>query len=166
MNFDLAAIVPEKISEARIKGLVLSTLNRYEKKIKLQLEATTNTFETVSVDFETKVSYSGGEAKVSVTTQSDIWHYLDEGTEERWAIMNSPFGSKTHPDELISTGGQRTYNKAGEYTAVRGRKAMMERGLAARDGIEARNWSTQVVELYEDIFILDIEEALRGGMEG
>lgn len=145
------------LSNKRFSGLMLSGLRAFVPDVLAYFELTTQTFESFSVDFTPKVYFAGGVAAIEVTTDNDIWNWLDEGTFTRWAVMNSPFESKTSPREIASGVGLRTYNRAGYYTSIRGRKAMQERNIPPRPGIEGRDWTTQIADEVEDKFVEEVE---------
>lgn len=148
---------------AEVRGSILAELQRTARKIKSDFEYTVATWEDPAT-FQTENRFAGGDISVRVFTDNKIWGYLDQGTGERWAVMNNPFGPKTFQSELFSGIGQRTYNRAGYYTAIRGRQAMTLRGMQSMPGIEPRNWSVIEREDREDVFISDIQEAIAKGI--
>lgn len=87
-----------------------------------------------------------------------LYDYLDQGTGIRWALMaRKPFWtSHTGPGRFPSGPG------AG-YVAIRGQTAMEARGLAPRNGIEARNFYDYVHDFYQRSFFADVERVVREG---
>lgn len=156
--------IPEKISDRRIRGKLLSVMSTYERRIKNDMEVTASTFESprAKTEFKSEYSFSSGEARIVVWTENEIWGYLDEGTEERWAVMNNPFEPKTEYRTLASYAGVRTFNKYGHYTSIRGKRAMEKRNMAPMPGIMGRRWTYQIFENRADSFELDVAEALSG----
>jgi hypothetical protein len=152
MQIKVNAIVPPQgMSSARFRGLLLSHLQKIGRRGLQYAESTCSTFVSFNPEFTFSVTYAGGDAEVSVTTDSDIWHWLDEGTSERWAVMRSPYLSKTQPGAIQSNPGLRTFGGPnGEYTAIRGRRAMMAHGMGPMPGIESRDFSGQIGELLEE----------------
>lgn len=65
------------------------------------------------------------------------WWWLELGTKTRWALMSSDWRSKTQHRKLSSGSG------AGQVI-IAGRKAMQQRGIAARPGIKARDWRWEI----------------------
>lgn len=153
----LDAPKPPQFISRRLNGRLLGKLMSTSRAILRDLESTGADFKDFQVGWEKPViSYRGDEASISIETDSEIWHYLDEGTDIRWAIMNDPFQSKTSVGVLPSRPGQRTYNKAGEYTAIRGRRAMTARNIPPAPGIEARGWTKLILAKYGQAFYNDI----------
>ena len=143
------------LSTRRARGLLLNRLQKVAKKALAYAESTTTTFSATDVVFKKHYMYSGGNVEVSVSTDSKIWHWLDEGTSERWAVMREPFISKTQPGSIQAQQGVQTY-KNGYYTVIRGRQAMQERNIAPRPGIEGRDFSGQI----QDVMANEIWDAL------
>ena len=152
MEIRLSTTVPEKISDASLRGRVLSTLNKHGRKLLLDLESTTATWDN-KPEFTVDVGYSGGDAFVAATTDNPIWHYLDEGTDYRWALMSNPFVAKTEPGVVGSFTGE-------GHAVLRGATAMQKHGLGPQPGIEARRWSETIQDNREQSFFDDIDDIL------
>lgn len=127
-----------------------SALEEEGKHHKKMLRLTTRRWTGSRPRFQSKIIVSG--TKLFVTTAprggypptgrsgAAKWWYLEEGTEIRWALMSSDWRSKTRRAKLRSHGG-------GGNVLIVGRKAMSKRNIAARPGIEARNWRAEVIRL-------------------
>jgi len=86
---------------------------------------------TVPRDKKPKIRYAGGDALVSIHIYDEVFWYLNDGTMERWAIMDRGFVPKTRVGVLGSgSGGGRA------DPVMRGRRYMK----VPKPGIEARNW--------------------------
>jgi hypothetical protein len=140
------------LSPLKVRGHILAYMMAAGKRTLTTAKQTTQSFEEVNVEWELKVRYAGGAASVSVTTDNEIYGYLNDGTDVRWAVMNNPFQPKTHPGEITPSSGVRTYNKRGYYTAIRGRRAMQKRNIQPRPGIKARNFTDTIVEFLQQDF--------------
>lgn len=70
---------------------------------------------------------------------SKVYSYLDKGTKKRWALMSQDFSPKTTHRTIGSRQGS---GKA----VLRGRRAMLARGIPARKGIKAREFSKEISE--------------------
>jgi hypothetical protein len=147
---------PEPLKFGEVKTRILNVLKKYEKDILKSMENTVATW-TYPSQFYTSKSYKGGYAQVSITTDDEIWGYLNEGTSERWALMSRDWQSKTVPGSLTSRGG---YGKV----VMRGRKKFMARGMGAQPGIEAREWTDIIENAYADSFAADIAQAVADGL--
>jgi len=83
-----------------------------------------------------KIVLSGDEIGI------EKWSILDEGTDTRWAVMDKDYKRKTYPRQFKSRAG-------GGNVAIRGREAMLKRGIPPKS-IEARGWSEMVNERLEN----------------
>jgi hypothetical protein len=121
-------------------------------------------FSRNGVDFYARTRIRGTFGYAVLVTNSDLYNWLNYGTERRWAIMNNPFSPATAPGRLSATGGTRTFNRNGEYTRIRGKQAMMEAGLAPRPGIAARRWDEELIRKWESKAADILQEALNRGL--
>lgn len=155
----------EFLSSARIRGQILKAMQTLKNEAVKVIESSVSTFATVNVVFEANFNFAGGDAAIEISTENEIYWYLNDGTSERWAIMNKGFVPKTTPWEMAAGEGARHYNKNGEYTAIRGRQAMMERGLGPMPGIAGRHWDQQWEAIFSPMLYDAIEEAIWRGAE-
>lgn len=136
-NLVFKAVAPAFLSENRVKGMLLSTLQKRAKAIKADFEVTTQDWE-VPVEFYSRVRYAGGDASVESGTNNPIWKFLNYGTQERWAIMPKGFVP-------LSTVGQISSTPPGGKPVRRGRKQMP----VAQTGITAREWTKVIAEKHQ-----------------
>lgn len=158
------SIPSELISSRRMRGLILAALQHVGKEAKAYAEGSHDTFVSFTVEWKVQTTYSGGDMQVSVTTDNEIYGYLNDGTDERWAVMRSPFESKTQPGQIQAGPGVRNY-KNGYYTRIRGRQAMMERNMQAMPGIEGRDFVGMIEEVMLPRLIDAIDDAVERGIE-
>jgi hypothetical protein len=154
--FLFAMTVPEKVfSPQEVRGRVLRTLQLYGDKIKIDLEQTVANWNDPAVFNVPVVRYSGGSPRVMVTTKSDKWRWLNEGTAVRWALMDKRFRPKTAPGRWKSGPG------AGPSEPVWRGYSM---GIP-QPGIEPRDWSGQAKKRHKDKLKEALREAIREGMQ-
>lgn len=88
-----------------------------------------------SVDFEVSVGIVGEHAVARVTTSDKVFHFLNEGTRKRYALMSGNWKSKTKPGRMKSGAG------AGKVLYIGKRKPWKNsRKRWPRPGIKARKW--------------------------
>lgn len=166
VDFALQTHLPKEVlSVNRVRGFILSELQAIAEEVLQLADETTATFNEVRVTWEDEVRYAGGDASVLVTTDNEIFGYLNDGTGVRWAIMNDPYSPKTAPGTWAAGEGQRTYNRQGYYTAIRGKRAMLQRGIGPQPGIAGRNWTKQLKDMMEKDFAERLQEAVNRGLE-
>jgi hypothetical protein len=153
------------LSIPRVRGKILNALQKVGNEALRRAQLTTATFDSYDVDWTMEFHFSGGDAVVTVSTDSELYGYLNDGTDLRWAVMNDPFVPKTSPRRSRAGSGVRTYNKNGEYTAIRGRRAMQAHNIAPRPGIQARHFDDQLEEELSDYIISEIENAIYEGTD-
>lgn len=142
---------------------ILNALRRMGTKVKVEMRKTIATWAGEKPTFEDTVSLKGGDAVVEVQPEgSEIavwkWIWLDKGTKIRWALMSGGWASKTTP-------GVRNSGVGAGHVIIVGKRAMTKRGIAARPGIEARNWSDDIETELFPVFIEELAEALRRATE-
>jgi len=138
------------LSSNKMKGTILSTMQKLEKDVLKDFESTSATWRH-KVDYEHSVGYSGGNAVIYVKTGDEAWNYLDEGTSVRFATMEYGFVSKTNPHVIGSKTGW-------------GHRAYVSR-KTPRPGIKARKWSDDIFDKYFDILQLALDQAIQRGMQ-
>lgn len=80
--------------------------------------------------------------RIAVGTESenyDIYRYVDQGTNIRWAVMSDDWVSKTDKSRYYSEQGQ------GEVVMT-GRGYMTRHGIGPKPGLEPRNFTKQIME--------------------
>lgn len=101
-----------------------------------------------------KSTPEGEEATIS--TGSDVYRFLHDGTKVRWAVMSNPFSPKTHHRILSSSPGS-------GGPILRGRKAMAAHGIQTpMPGIKAREWTQEILRLFETRFQTDMDKTVFG----
>jgi len=145
--------IPKKKLNFNIKGrskALRQTLEEEGQYHKRMLRLTTRRWTGTRPRFQSKTVVSPTRLFVSTAPRGGYppsgrsgaakWWYLEEGTEIRWALMSSDWRSKTRSGRLRSYGGS-------GRVLIAGRKAMSKRNIAARPGIDARNWRAEVIRL-------------------
>lgn len=116
---------------------IRNALRRFATKMAREFKKTVKTWNR-KPKFAKKTSFKKGIASVTVGTDDRIYGFLDEGTDERWALMSQDFVAKTKTGWIGSSSG------AG-HVVVRG-GLMQKLGLPAQPGIEARLWGETITK--------------------
>ncbi len=87
---------------------------------------------------------------VTVSTDDEIYAYLNDGTEVRYATMTPGFISKTEPDWI----GSRTGNGGLWFVST----------YSPKPGIEARKWDKAIAEDRQAKFQRNLERAVMRGL--
>jgi len=136
--FSAKPIAAKALSDAVVRAHVLNALKETARDINIRLMMIVSTWEHKPVFSKPKIRYAGGDAHVTISTNSDIFRYLDEGTRIRWALLSRDWRSKTSPG-----GGYQSGSGQG-HVWLKGRNSILSAGLSAGHGIEARNWTGQL----------------------
>ena len=121
--------------------------NEYDKTI-----ATWKVRPIFTIKYE---STAEGESAI-ISTDNNIYRFLHDGTKIRWAIMSADFSAKTTPHVLGS-------NMGSGRAILKGRKAMGKAGIqTAMPGIKAREWTQEILRLYETKFQTDMDKIVFG----
>ena len=144
-----------KPSTLKIDAFRLESLNAMRKtgtKIRRDYNKTTATWKGETPDFEETISLTAPGPTLVVGPAgsqhgADKWRWLDEGTAVRYATMSPDFSRKTTPNVVGSSSG------SGGVIYVRKDRPM--------PGIEARNWTKILIQLWTEPFKRDQEEALK-----
>ena len=124
-------------------------VKKYEKLISDDFDKTVATWET-TVTFSSKKGFAKGDIFVEISTNSDVYAYVNRGTLIRHAVMTSDFQPKTKRNQIESFAG-------------RGEVARVSKGLQL-PGIGARNFTIEIRKKHEDDFKDDIKKAIRDGL--
>lgn len=138
-TFVFKGIKPQKL---QAKAMVAEFEKELEKEAaihKRELEKTTATWRGDKPGFDSLTEVGGGgvtiiTGPVGNTKGVNKWTWLNGGTKKRWALMSGNWRSKTSPGKFGSGPGR-------GRVVIAGRRAMQRRGIAARPGIEARDWT-------------------------
>jgi hypothetical protein len=93
--------------------------------------------------FKTRLGYRQDAFAGIISTDSKPFVYVEEGTKERWALMDEKFTAKSKPKKLSSGPG------AFPTPVLRGRKSFRRRKMGPRPGITARDFSGTIVKQRE-----------------
>lgn len=127
-----------KISEKAINKAVSAILDSAGKDTKKDLESITRTWNH-KPRFIIRKSVRFMDAYVTVTTDDKIFHFLNEGTSKRYALMSKDWRSKTSPGMKASKAGR------GRVLYIGKRKPWKRsRKRWPRPGIKARRWIPDV----------------------
>lgn len=116
----------------------------------VMIDRTTATWDT-NLKAKAETKGRGGDyvttLKLSPEKAAEIWHYLDEGTDVRYALMTPDFSPKTRP---------------GALDAVAGTGGVIIVDLDhPRPGIEARGWSKLIAKQIGEILVNETKKELR-----
>lgn len=138
-------ILPTSVQEDRVRINMLTAIARVAADAKRDLQRTTTNWQH-NVRFEVSKSLGRRAANYgfTITTDDQIWGFLNEGTDVRYRKMSENWVSKTTPDSLDSGPG------AGTPMGWRG----------DGDGIDARNWSKILANQYDRILRDAVAQAM------
>lgn len=140
----------------------VSRLRRENRKVNRRIMAqvlkkfkrTTKDWVRFEPGWQTKEGVDKQGAFFRVWTENKIMHFLDEGTDVRWAIMSSDWQSKTRPRIVSSRPG------AGQVV-VRGRGLMSKLKMEPRPGIEARDFAKTIAAQTQKLWERTADEATK-----
>lgn len=140
----LKYIKPKKLKVDAIRLELLNELRKEGKDQKKELEKTIKTWKDEKPNFKSLISLTSNYAAVATgpsgnTKGAQKWQWINDGTKIRWALMSSDWQSKTKKGTFKSTRGR-------GKVVIAGKRAMMQRGIAPRKGIEARDWSGKLTK--------------------
>lgn len=146
-------ILPDAVQEDRVRLNVLQAIQRTAADVKRDFQRTVATWNhRVTFDIGKRFSRGsrGREAEYgfTVTTDDEIWGWLNEGTAVRYVRMTDDFAPKTTPNVFDSEEGQ-------------GGVA----GWGNEPGIEARNWTALAEQRYERPLLIAVTNAILLGLE-
>lgn len=152
MNIKFGVIVPKSMNIAAYKSGVENALRLEGNTIEALYKDVSDGF-SEPASYDKKLSKSGTRWEMRVSTRDKRMVYLDQGTDIRWAVMSSDFKPKTRKRRLSSGGGS-------GRTIIRGRGAMQSRNIAPRPGVEAREFSEEIVDQRKDRFPERVQNAI------
>lgn len=153
--------VTKKVKPTRLKvDTILNELRKAQRaeaaKIRRELEKTVATWDD-KPKFQQITDTSDGNFFIGFDTDSDVWRYLDQGTQIRWAVMSADWESKTQPRRRRARQGQGN-------VVIAGRRAMQQRNIQPRPGIEPRNWTEDITRERTKPYRRRMEKALKVGV--
>lgn len=110
------------------------TMRKYADKVKTDLQFLTRPW-NMEVKFDIDIDKDYDTFSITISTQNDIFRFLNDGTEVRYATMTKDFLPKTQP--------WKTYSKPGRGGMAYINKRMPRHGIQARHFIDAafESWS-------------------------
>jgi len=161
--FVVKGIKPQRLKVDAYRQAILNALRAEGADQRRVLRQTTKTWKGEKPKFETLVGLergpSGSASVLTGPTGSDEavnkWRWLDEGTKIRWALMSTDWRSKTKPGRFKSGRGR-------GRVVIAGRRAMTQRGIRPRPGIQARNWSQTLTKQRKRPFTRRLIRAMQG----
>lgn len=137
-------IIPKKMNLDAYRAAVTRALLEEGRTIQQEYEKISNGWDS-PVQYDGKLIVNKLTAKITISTVDPRMVFLDLGTSHRWAVMSSDFKAKTRPGVIGSRRG------AGQVV-IRGQVAMETRGIKARPGIKAREFSITIAKRREKPF--------------
>lgn len=101
-------------------------------------------------DFNVAFRFAGGDAYFEITTQDEIFGYIDEGTTERHAKMSADFVPKSYHRVLKSSPGQGGVEDSGPHVNM--------------PGIKPREFMAEIQDKYEPLLFDALEFAIIAGV--
>ena len=146
-------IEPKPLSDRSVRANLLNVVKKYEKILNKEFNEIVAPF-AHKVNFTSEVGYKGGNVRVAVYTDDEIFGYLEYGTSVRYATMSEDFGRKTNPGTL----------KTGPGSGPSEEFVLFVSKSNPHRGIEARGYTPLLREKYGDRFVSDIRGALHDGL--
>lgn len=157
----MKGIKSAKLKKAGIRTELLNALRKEGTAQRKALRPTTSTWRGETPAFESLIGLDGEAATVvtgPVGSGMGVkkWFWLNAGTKIRWALMSSGWKSKTSPGNFKSGGG-------GGRPVLIGKRAFKGRGMRARPGIAARNWTILLTKMRRKPWIKATQAAMKKG---
>lgn len=157
-RFGAKVLYPGKLMDIpRARAGILNALKAAEKETRQLYCLTFATWKHKPELQNSIIRYAGGDPRywVGIRDNGDknspesIWHYLDEGTAIRYAIMSKNFVPKTMPNALSSHAGKG------------GKAGMIRKGSRPHNnGIKARNWTLLIERHVADTIVPRLKYAV------
>lgn len=146
VRVNLGVVNPKGVDPKLVQKLIRQAVRQTVKYITKDLADVTGTWDHKPAWDITYGSIRSGNLVGGATTFQQIYRFLDDGTDEKWILLNIPYEDKTSPDSLVSGPGVRTYDLLGNYWRIRGKQAMSNAGYSAQKGIEKREFSIKIAK--------------------
>lgn len=139
---------------ATMEREIKSALDKLAKDVKKTFEGTTSTWQT-DVKFDTKVTMSGSNASIEVSTDNKIYGYVNEGTpahiirprRARMLAFQTGYRAKTRPRSIASGPGGAS-------------GPMAYANVVHHPGTKAREFTKYVSVRYLDVLPVVIQQAI------
>ncbi len=153
---------PKKLKVKQVRLNILNALRAEGKIVKRELEKTTATWKGSKPTFEIAIGLTGRDAIVLIgpggnPKGAQKWVWLDEGTKK-----NYPITAKNAPLLIFRDGrGFRPKTKVKTFSSGPGANtgAIVSKKQVIHPGIEAREWSIEIVKRRKKRFTKTIIEA-------
>lgn len=152
----LRPIVPRSplYHTANMEREIKDGLTKLGKNVLKTFEGTTNNWNT-KVKFDLKVTVNSSEAMIEITTDNEIYGYVNEGTKPhvirpkraRRLAFRTGYRPKTTPKSITSGPG----GDSGPWVTA---------GVVHHPGTKARQFTKYVIVRYQDVFPVVIQQAI------
>ena len=155
---------PKKLKIDKVRLNILNTLRAEGKAVKTELDKTTATWKGAKPTFEIAIGLTGQDAIVLIgpggnQEGAQKWVWLDEGTRK-----NYPITAKNAPFLVFRDGrGFTPKTKVKVFSSGPGANtgAIVQKKQVIHPGIEARQWSIEIVKRRKKRFTKAILKAAR-----
>lgn len=149
---------PNRVGD-KLMSVMLQTTATIAAGEQDRLEAVTRDWED-NPEFKTELSRSGNRINISITTDSIVFHWVDQGTQPH--VIPRGGSKKTMTirggyTPISSPGNLRTNSGGGKSSSSNIRTTLVK-----HPGIDARNFSGQVSELMQKQLNRSIPSSVRG----
>lgn len=131
----------KKLDADLIQHNLMRTLVERSEKVQKDFDKTTQTWKKTAAEFNIQ---SSDQLIREVSTNSEIYGYLDQGTSVRYATMTPGFQAKTRVEWIGSAGG------AGGLRFINKKRP--------KPGIKARKFAATIAKKHEPLLKIDIEK--------
>jgi len=153
---------PAKLKVSQVRLNILNALRKEGQIVKRELEKTTATWEGAKPTFEIAIGLTGQDAIVLIgpggnPEGAQKWVWLDEGTKKNYPIVakNAPFlvfQTTYKPKTKVKTFASRPGGSSPPWA---------QKKKVTHPGIEAREWSSEIVKRRKKPFTKSILKAAR-----
>lgn len=127
---------------------LMSALREEAEIVRRYFESTVATWNT-PVDFKVDVDRKGDTFYITISTESNIYRFVNDGTDIRYAVMTENFIPKTYPNVIGSSPG-----RGGKAYIPRDWKTRNIPGVYPKPGIKARNFVDTIADKREQFFYM------------
>lgn len=135
-----------KLTPEKLRFIAEKTKERLGLEVKLLAELTTTTW-----NHKPAFTIEKGPRSAIVTTDDMPWHYVNEGTRVRRALMSRDFIAKTQPGNIVSGSGAGHVVMVSRKLALPGIKARhFDKSIAAELRPQLKAIWRETYDLYRD----------------